>query len=240
MPGRYPHGSLIYVDSKSCKQARTERQRAGRRLTSLTPRLRATRPAEAASGESDETRESETHHSGGGLIIRLTLCLSITLAHLRPFLLWHVSRLFPARVLGPERRKSDSREREKTDKAEKGRESHERERETREDLGGGKGGRRAGRERRRDKPTKTKRKREDQREDATVPRQPEKSADDTSSPQSESPSCRWDCLFPSSTNVHSLPNSLSAKQLNTHINTGDCSWRRSSKRSEEVKSERAT
>lgn len=75
--------------------------------------------------------------------------------------------------------------------------------------------------------------------DATVRRQPEKSADDTSSPQSESPPCRWDCLFPSSTNVHSLPNSLSAKQLNTHINTGDCSWRRSSKRSEEVKSDRA-
>lgn len=150
-----------------------------------------------------------------------------------------MSRLFPARVLGPERRKSDSRERE-GERETKGRGRHERERE-REDQPREE---RKEEEEQDEKGEETNRLKQRENEetgekDATVRRQPEKSADDTSSPQSESPPCRWDCLFPSSTNVHSLPNSLSAKQLNTHINTGDCSWRRSSKRSEEVKSDRA-
>lgn len=101
-------------------------------------------------------------------------------------------------------------------KVEEGREWHKR-------------GRRAGQEQRKDKWIKVNW-RENGKQDVTGPQESDKSADDTSSlwARSEPNTVLQMELFLSSTNVHSLPNSLSNKQLNTHINTADSSQRISS------------
>lgn len=59
--GLYPHGGLIYVDSKSCKQAWMERQ-SWVEIDPVDPSAQS--DVTETRGESDKTTDSEKDHSG--------------------------------------------------------------------------------------------------------------------------------------------------------------------------------